>query len=141
MRKFALLLLFIADTTAFAQQRRIVVIAHRGEHLQHAENTMEAFQGAVAAGADFFELDVRTTADHRLVLMHDATVERMTGQKGDVAQMSFDAIRRLSVHGSRVPAVEEALEFAHGKIGVYVDCKHIAPADLANALEKSDMSS
>src|SRR5215469_12774198 len=141
MRKFALLFVFIADTTAFAQQRRIVVIAHRGEHLQHAENTMEAFQGAVDAGADFFELDVRTTADHRLVLMHDATVDRMTGQKGEVAQMTFDVIRSLSVHGSRVPTFEEVLDFAHGKIGVYVDCKYIVPADLVNALKKSDMSS
>ena len=141
MRKFALLFVFIADITAFAQQRRIVVIAHRGEHLQHSENTMEAFQGAVAAGADFFELDVRTTADHRLVIMHDATVDRMTDQKGEVAQMTFDTIRGLDVHGSRVPAFEEALDFAHGRIGVYVDCKYIAPADLVNALKKSEMSS
>jgi glycerophosphoryl diester phosphodiesterase len=140
MRKLGLLLLLIAAISAFAQQRHIAVIAHRGEHLQHPENTMEAFQGAVDAGADFFELDVRTTLDHRLVLMHDATVDRMTDKKGQVAQMTFDAIRSLNVQGSRVPAFEEALEFAHGKIGVYVDCKYIAPADLVNALEKSDMS-
>src|SRR5882724_11020330 len=130
MVAFRLLLFFIAAMAVFGQDRHIVVIAHRGEHLQHPENTMEAFQGAVDAGADFFELDVRTTTDHKLVLMHDATVDRMTDQKGQIAQMTFEAIRNLNVHGSRVPTFEEALEFAHGKIGVYVDCKYIAPADL-----------
>ena len=122
-----------------AADHPIVVIAHRGEHLSHPENTLEAFQGAVDARADFFELDVRTTADGKLVLMHDATVDRMTGAKGEVAQMTFDAIRKLDVHGSRVPTFEEALEFARGKIGVYVDSKRIAPADLVSAVEKARM--
>jgi glycerophosphoryl diester phosphodiesterase len=41
--------------------------------------------------------------------------------------------------GTRVPTFEEALNLAHGKIGVYVDCKDLAPADLVAALEKADM--
>jgi glycerophosphoryl diester phosphodiesterase len=118
----------------------VVVIAHRGEHQHHPENTLKAFQAAIDAGADFFELDVRTSADGKLVLMHDATVDRMTDGKGEIASMTFEAIRKLSVRGSNVPTFDEALELARGKIGIYVDCKKIAAADLISAIERARMS-
>ena len=133
--------------TALSAADRIVVIAHRGEHRAHPENTLPAFQAAIDAGADSFELDVRTTSDGRLVLMHDARVDRTTNGSGAVLAMTFDQIRALDAGakfsprfaGAKVPSFEEALALAHGKIGVYVDSKDIAPADLAVALAKADM--
>jgi glycerophosphoryl diester phosphodiesterase len=118
---------------------QIAVISHRGEHLKHPENTLPAFQAAIDAGADYFELDVRTTSDGRLVLMHDRTVDRTTNGKGPVREMTFDQIRALRAGGAQPPTLEEALNLAHGRIGVYVDSKDIAPADLVAALEKADM--
>ncbi len=126
---------------------QIAVISHRGEHLSHPENTLSAFQAAIEAGADFFELDVRTTSDGRLVLMHDRTVDRTTNGKGSIREMTFDQIRGLDAGvksgpkfaGTKPPTFEEALSLARGRIGVYVDCKEIAPADLVAALEKTDM--
>jgi glycerophosphoryl diester phosphodiesterase len=144
MRYTALLLVL---STALSASDRIVVIAHRGEHRAHPENTLPAFQAAIDAGADFFELDVRTTSDGRLVLMHDARVDRTTTGSGAVREMTFDQIRALDAGakfslqfaGTKAPSFEEALALAHGKIGVYVDSKDIAPADLAAALTKADM--
>lgn len=118
----------------------MVVISHRGEHLRHPENTIAAFQGAVDAGADFFELDVRTTADGKFVLMHDATADRMTNGKGEIEKMTLDQVRALDVRGEKVPTFEEALRFAHGKIGVYVDSKKISAANVVAKLEEFDMS-
>jgi glycerophosphoryl diester phosphodiesterase len=141
------LIVLLTALPAWAQPH-VAVISHRGEHLHHPENTIAAFQAAVEAGADFFELDVRTTADGKFVLMHDATVDRMTNGKGDVDKMTFEQIRALEVGvkmdpkfaGTRVPTFEEALRFAHGKIGVYVDSKKISAADVVAMLEKCDMS-
>ncbi len=48
------------------------VIAHRGASKAFAENTVAAFRGALAMGADMVELDVRRTADGRLAVHHDA---------------------------------------------------------------------
>ncbi len=140
-------LLLICSAASFAQTRRVVVIAHRGEHLHHPENTLAAFQGAVDAGADYFELDVRTTADGKLVLMHDATVDRMTGGKGEIAKMTFEDLRKLEVGenlgpgfaGNHIPTFDEALAFAHGKIGVYIDSKQISAADAVAAVKRHDM--
>ncbi|HLY19673.1 MAG TPA: glycerophosphodiester phosphodiesterase family protein [Bryobacteraceae bacterium] len=139
-------LTLLSGTTCTCQ---IAVIAHRGEHRAHPENTLPAFQAAIDAGADYFELDVRTTADGRLVLMHDARVDRTTNGTGAIRDLTFEQIRTLDAGakfspqfaGTRVPSFEEALALAHGKIGVYVDSKDIAPADLVAALSKADMVS
>lgn len=142
------LLMLACAAASWAQQKRVVVIAHRGEHLHHPENTMAAFRAAAEAGADFFELDVRTTLDGKLVLMHDATVDRMTGGKGEIAKLPFDDIRELEVGanmgpgfpGTRVPTFDEALAFAHGKIGVYIDSKQISAENAVAAVKRNDMT-
>src|SRR5215471_17990306 len=143
MRLLSLLLL--AASAAFAQH--VAAISHRGEHLHHPENTIAAFQAAVDAGADFFELDVRTTSDGKLVLMHDSNVDRCTNGHGEVANMTFDEIRTLDAGvkmgpefaGTKVPTFDEALEFARGKIGVYIDAKRISAKDLVDAVERYGM--
>jgi len=134
-----ILCLFTLLIPAFAQSRSVAVIAHRGEHLSHTENTLPAFQAAIEAGADYFELDVRTTSDGKLVLMHDATVDRTTNGKGRVSELTFDDIRALRAGSEVIPTFEEALALARGRIQVYVDCKQISVADLIATLEKSRM--
>lgn len=129
--RFAQLALLASAT--FAQSRNVAVIAHRGEHLKNPENTLAAFAEAARVGADYFELDVRTTADGKLVLMHDATVDRTTNGKGEVARLTFAQIRALQ---PAVPTFDEALEFARGKIGVYVDAKDITAAEVVEHLAK-----
>lgn len=49
----------------------MLVIAHRGASAAFPENTLAAFAGAIAQGADGIELDVRRTADGGLALSHD----------------------------------------------------------------------
>src|SRR5271156_4618615 len=96
MRYAALLFAFCTIFRATASAAGpVVVIAHRGEHRAHPENTLPAFQAAIEAGADFFELDVRTTSDGRLILMHDAKVDRTTNGSGTVREMTFEQIRML----------------------------------------------
>jgi len=51
-----------------------VVIGHRGASADFPENTLDAFAGAAAQGADWVELDVRATSDGVLVVHHDAVL-------------------------------------------------------------------
>jgi glycerophosphoryl diester phosphodiesterase len=120
-------------------QVQVAVIAHRGEHLHHPENTLPAYQAAIDAGADFIEVDVRTTSDGKLVMMHDATVDSQTNGKGAVKDMTFAQIRALDVHGAKVPTFDEVLELARGKIGIYVDSKQVSAADMISAVERYGM--
>lgn len=130
-----------------ATPKKIVVIAHRGEHLHHPENTLPAFQAAIDAGADYFELDVRTTSDGKFVIMHDSTLDRTTNGTGEVYQHTFNEIRSLDAGakfspafaGTKVPTLDEALDLARGKINVYVDTKYADPQQLIDTIERHDM--
>src|SRR5882672_12073778 len=93
--RYCVWLLFVLCLAAQAQPRQVVAIAHRGEHLHHPENTLPAFEEAIRLGADFIEVDVRTTADGKLILSHDGKVDRRTNGQGDVSKMTFDEIRAL----------------------------------------------
>jgi glycerophosphoryl diester phosphodiesterase len=137
MRLFLIPLLAAA---LLAQTPQVAVIAHRGEHLRHPENTLPAYRTAVELGADFFEVDVRTTSDAKLVLMHDGTVERMTSAHGEIAKMTFAEVRALDVGGARVPTLDEAMEVAAGRAGIYLDCKSVAPLPLIEAIERHKLS-
>jgi glycerophosphoryl diester phosphodiesterase len=127
--------------------RTIMTSAHRGEHTHHPENSIPAIQGAVDAGMDYVEIDVRTTSDGQLVLMHDPSVNRMTDGKGLVKNMTLAEIKKLDLGarfpgqfpGLQVPTFDEVLEFCRGKIGNYVDTKDAAPEALVAAIERHDM--
>jgi glycerophosphoryl diester phosphodiesterase len=123
-----------------AQTRQVMVIAHRGEHLRNPENTLPAFRTAVALGADFFEVDIRTTSDGKLVLMHDATVDRMTNAHGEIARMTFAEVRALDAKGAQVPTLDEAMDAAGARAGLYLDCKSVAPLPLVEAIERHKLS-
>jgi glycerophosphoryl diester phosphodiesterase len=125
----------------------VMVIAHRGEHLKHPENTLPAIQAAIDAGADYFELDVRTTADGKLVIMHDDKVNRTTNGTGEVSDLTLAQIRSLDAGiksspefaGTKVPTFDEALELAHGKINIYVDTKKADPQLLVDTIVRHNM--
>jgi glycerophosphoryl diester phosphodiesterase len=142
------LCLLLLSSVALAQPRKVVAIAHRGEHLHHPENTLVAYQEAIRVGADYFELDVRTTVDGKLVLSHDGAVSRRTNGRGDIAKMTFAEVRALDAGiksgpefaGTKIPTFDEALDLARGKIGVYVDVKEASAKDLVTHIEEHGMS-
>lgn len=111
-----------------ATQNKFVVVAHRGNHVDMPENTVAAIAATIQCGADYAELDLRTTKDGQLVLMHDATVDRMTNGKGKVADLTWAEIRQLKVNSKdgkdyRVPTFAEALRASKGKVNIYLDFK------------------
>lgn len=119
-------------------QHKFVVIAHRGEHEGFPENTLASTKAAIDIGADFVEMDLRTTKDSVLVLMHDATVDRTTNGKGRLSNLSFEASQQLQVRSpkenvfssEKIPRFDSVLAICRGKINVYLDFKD---ADAASA--------
>ncbi|HTI93650.1 MAG TPA: glycerophosphodiester phosphodiesterase family protein [Puia sp.] len=107
----------------------ILICAHRGAHNDFPENSLASFKKAIELGIDIFELDIRATKDDSLIIMHDKSVDRTTDGHGDVANLSFEEIRKLhlkfndKVTDENVPTLEEALMVAKGKILVDLDIK------------------
>ena len=75
--------------------RRIIGYAHQGGSHEAPSSTLYAISQALAAGASAIELDVHATADRRLVVCHDATVDRTTDGSGEIAQLTLDELRQL----------------------------------------------
>ncbi len=73
----------------------IEIIAHRGASAYEPENTLRAFERAIAMGAGMLELDVHLTSDQQLVVLHDPDVSRTTNGLGKVSDMTLAEIQRL----------------------------------------------
>jgi glycerophosphoryl diester phosphodiesterase len=130
--------------------RKPWVIAHRGASGHAPENTLAAFERAVALGAGFIETDLHLTRDARFVAIHDPTLERTTNGKGQVKDSTLAEIRQLDAGmwfdrefmGQKVPTLEEIVDFAakHDVI-FYLELKYEAAwgmhHSLAGALQKS----
>lgn len=124
----ALLPLWIIAPRAGAKRAdswRGTAFAHRGLHSETvSENTLHAFELACQAGVGI-ELDVQLTKDGRLVVFHDADLERLMGDKRLVAELGFAELRALSLpDGSRVPTFAEVLELVNGRVPLLVELKN-----------------
>ncbi|MFF0343998.1 inositol monophosphatase family protein [Kribbella sp. NPDC004875] len=88
--------------------------AHRGDVERYRENTLAAVRSAVDAGADFVEIDVRVTRDGRVVLLHDATLERLWGLDRQVAAVDWAEVASLGAGEERVPLLADVLSVMAG---------------------------
>jgi glycerophosphoryl diester phosphodiesterase len=107
-----------------------IVVAHRGASVEQPENTLPAFEAAIAAGADAVEFDVRITADGVAVVMHDPDVSRTTDGTGLVGELTLSDIRRLQIElpgggAAGVPTLEEALAYLSGRAAVDIEIKNL----------------
>ncbi len=95
-----------------------VIFAHRGASAHAPENTLAAFELALAQKADAIELDVKLSADGRAVVIHDSTVDRTTGSHGRVKDLSFQQLRSLDAgsffsekyRGEKIPLLDDVFE-------------------------------
>ena len=95
-----------------------VIFAHRGASAHAPENTLAAFELALAQNADAIELDVKLSADGYAVVIHDPTVDRTTGSRGRVRDLSLQQLRSLDAGsllsekygGEKIPTLEEVFE-------------------------------
>lgn len=80
----------------------MVIYAHRGASEYAPENTMSSFYLGLLQGANGIETDVQVTKDGVLVLFHDNTLNRVTDAVGEVADYTYEEIRKIKVFGNSV---------------------------------------
>jgi glycerophosphoryl diester phosphodiesterase len=131
----------------FAQfEQRPLVMAHRGGRALWPENTLYAFEGAVEMGVDVLEMDIHTTADGVMVVMHDDTVDRTTNGSGPILSFTLDELKDLDAgytwspddgqtfpyrgQGITVPTVEEVFTAFPG-VPLNIEIKQKEPSMVA----------
>jgi len=107
------------------------LVGHRGALAVTPENTMASFERAWRDGVDLVELDVRLSADHQVVVLHDATVDRTTDGSGLVTEFTVAELRRLDAGAwfdarfasERIPTLVEVLTWAKWRVGLLLELK------------------
>jgi myo-inositol-1(or 4)-monophosphatase len=108
------------------------VCAHRGDSSRYRENTLPAIRSAIAAGADYVEIDVRVTADGSVVVLHDATLERLWGRPVAVGDITAAQVADLGGPDDRPPLLSEVLELFEGASStLLIDMDEPGPAEPA----------
>ena len=125
-------------------KNELVVIAHRGSHLIKPENTIASIKDAIDIGADYVEIDLRTTRDGHLVLLHNETVDQLTNGKGRIGELDFTEVEKLVLKGRdsslhHIATFEEALKVCKRKINIYLDFKAASVKDAYTAIKAAGM--
>jgi PKD repeat protein len=116
-------------------------IGHRGSGQVWPEHTLEAYVGAMEAGAKAIELSVHKTVDGVWVCHHDLNTNRMTGQSYEIKDTPYATIAGLSNIGSQtllgsdsstppIPLLSDVLDKLWGKVVLFVECKSGTAANI-----------
>lgn len=122
------------------------IVAHRGYRQKYPENTLAAYKAAVEAGVSMIELDVNFSRDRKVVVIHDATLERTTDGHGAVSDNTMAELKKLDAGSwfdprfadQHLPELSEVLDLVNGRARVNIEIKahayeHNHPPD---AIEK-----
>lgn len=121
---------------------------HRGAGRYAPENTFPGLWSAERMKADFVEIDVRTTADQKLVLLHDGSLDRTTTGTGPVREQTSNELQKLDAgnwfglpfQGTKIPALDDFLNAMNSSTSLYFDAKDISPEELAASLKRHGMT-
>ncbi|RMF56223.1 MAG: glycerophosphodiester phosphodiesterase [Calditrichaeota bacterium] len=103
-----------------------LIFAHRGANSFAPENSLPAIEAALKLGCHGVEVDLRLTASGDVIVFHDRKLTRMTGCRGNVHQLSLDAIRQCYLEQNRnyiIPTLQEVLELVRDNSYLILDVK------------------
>ena len=100
------------------------IIGHRGAAGLALENTISSLRAGILAGVDALEFDIRVTSDNEMVLIHDATLERIYKDSRKVSSLTKKDIPRIKTAGGQIlPCLAQALEVTR-KLPVIIEGKN-----------------
>jgi len=108
----------------FLDHPGVLAFAHRGGAGDWPENTMPAFEAAVALGYRYLETDVHATSDGVLLAFHDDHLDRVTDGRGAISDLPYRVVRQARVDGREpIPLLEDLLG-AFPEARINIDPKH-----------------
>ena len=101
----------MAFTHPYLAAQDFICFAHRGGGAEQPESSARAFAAAQALGYRYIEIDVQATADGRLIVFHDDTLERTTTGTGIISTLPYEVVREALIDGTElILTLEQVLE-------------------------------
>jgi glycerophosphoryl diester phosphodiesterase len=111
-----------------ANDCKVLIAAHRGDHKNYPENSIFGMLSAVDIGAQIVEMDVRKTEDDVFILMCDATIDRTTNGSGTVSELTLAEIQEYylyypddSLSNFKVPTLQDTMIALKGRCLMMLD--------------------
>jgi glycerophosphoryl diester phosphodiesterase len=125
--------------------QKVLIAAHRASNTNYPENTLAAIEYSIKTGVDILEIDIRTTKDGKLVLLHDGTVNRTTNGEGKVSEFTYAELLELELDtksgdtiNHKIPLAEDALKLAYGKVMIDLDIKEVFIKQLVDLIHNTN---
>ncbi|HOZ47399.1 MAG TPA: glycerophosphodiester phosphodiesterase family protein [Candidatus Hydrogenedentes bacterium] len=104
-----------------------ILVAHRGVVTDTiSENSLASIEETVRRGYTHIEVDLRATADGRVVCFHDDNLKRVTGIRASISQSTLAELR-VKAPEERLPSFEQFCALCEGRINLMPDVKECAP--------------
>ncbi|MGD8286812.1 MAG: glycerophosphodiester phosphodiesterase family protein [Desulfobacterales bacterium] len=115
--------------------RRIAVTAHRGSSFKAPENTISALRQAIIDGAGYAEIDVQSTSDGKVILMHDADLMRIASVNRSIQKIRYDELDDIDIgswfsedfSNERIAKLNEAIKVVDGHMKLNIELKYNRP--------------
>ena len=127
------------------KNKNFVNYAHRGASSYSPENTIMAFDKGIEMGANGIETDVQATSDGYLVLFHDDTITRMTGESGSIGDYTYAELSNFWVkkdgEQDKIPTFDEFLSrYSKCDLTFAIEIKHTGiEKGVCDAIKKYDI--
>jgi glycerophosphoryl diester phosphodiesterase len=110
----------------FLDAQTPLAFAHRGFAPDGRENSLAAFERAVALGYQYLETDVRATADGVALAFHDSSLDRVTDHRGRVSDLPWQVVRKARIGGREpIPLLADLLAaWPHTRVNIDVKAEH-----------------
>ena len=117
--------------TSFELDDNVDIIAHRGSSMVAPENTLSAVSQALVDGANSIEIDVQLSSDQEVVLYHDRSLQRLTGDRRKLTELTRAELGEFDVgrwfderfQGERIPGLDETLKAVRGSASLMIELK------------------
>lgn len=104
----------------------LLKIGHRGARAYEPENTLSSFRKAIELGANAVELDVRKTKDGKLVVIHNADVNKTTNGEGAINELTLEQIQKLVTDkNEHIPTLDDVLDSVGKRVKILIEIKEV----------------
>ena len=122
--KINVLTILILTILSCQQNKKPIVIGHRGAMGYETENTLASVQKALDLGVDRIEIDIFVIASGEVVVFHDETLKRLSSVADSIETMDWKTLQNIRLTGNhRIPLLTEVLDLMDKKVPINIELK------------------
>lgn len=113
--------------------KKLLVIGHRGAMGYETENTLASVQKAIDLGVDMIEIDVFKIKSDEIVVFHDETLDRLSNAPGKIEEYYIGDLNQVILDGNhRIPMLQDVLKLIDNRVALNIELKGANTADRVN---------